>query len=80
MTTKQKTKRNPVQPTATTREAIVWISSIEAAERIGIKPKTLDNWRCTQLPDQPTFYKSGHFVRYKLSEVDAWIESHRRQF
>lgn len=61
-------------------DAIVWLTSEEAAERLGKHPGTLMNWRSLQKQDQPPFYKSGQSVRYKLADVDAWIEAHRREF
>ncbi len=60
-----------------------WISSEQAAKRIGINPKTLVNWRSRQHVEQPPFYKPpghGSIVRYKLREVDEWLESYRRIF
>jgi predicted DNA-binding transcriptional regulator AlpA len=46
------------------------------AERIGVKPKTLDNWR--SLGKSPPFYKLGNRIVYDDSEVDAWLAQRRR--
>ena len=72
--------KQPAKMTHTDPSKTIWITSAAAAERIGIDPKTLINWRAMQRVDQPPFYKPSHEVRYKLHEVDEWIESHRRQF
>lgn len=56
-----------------TASTIVWLSSEEAAERLGVKHKTLQNWRCAGV-DQPRYYRqSKTLVRYKRHEIDAWI-------
>jgi predicted DNA-binding transcriptional regulator AlpA len=47
-----------------------------AAERIGLKQKTFENWRCQGAG--PPFYKIGARVVYDDAEVDAWLESRRR--
>lgn len=75
MATKVKQPRNQIRS-----ESVVWLSSEEAAERLGKHPGTLMNWRSLQKPDQPPYYKSGQTVRYKLSDLEAWIESHRVEF
>lgn len=78
-----KRAKTTVQPSSNEPVDIHWIDSDEAAERLGIRPKTLVNWRSKQLADQPRFYKppgkTGK-VRYKLNEVDAWLESHGKEF
>jgi predicted DNA-binding transcriptional regulator AlpA len=51
-------------------------STKPAAERIGLKQKTFENWRCNG--NGPPFYKIGSRVVYDDAEVDAWLESRRR--
>jgi predicted DNA-binding transcriptional regulator AlpA len=46
------------------------------AERIGIKAKTLDNWRSTG--GGPPYYKIGGRVVYDDAEVDDWLAARRR--
>lgn len=46
----------------------------ETAERLGILTKTLDVWRCTQRYNLP-YVKVGRLVRYRESDVEAFIES-----
>jgi predicted DNA-binding transcriptional regulator AlpA len=51
-------------------------TSRAAAERIGLAPKTLDNWR--SLGTGPPFYKLGGRIVYDDAEVDAWMAKRRR--
>jgi DNA-binding transcriptional MerR regulator len=46
------------------------------AERLGLKPKTLENWR--SLGGGPAFYRVGGRVMYDDADVDAWLASRRR--
>jgi len=50
------------------------------AERLGLKPKTLENWRC--LGKGPPYYKVGDgpgaIVVYDDAETDIWLASRRR--
>jgi hypothetical protein len=50
------------------------------AERLGLKPKTLENWRC--LGKGPPFIKLGDgpgaSVVYDDDDVDAWLAARRR--
>jgi predicted DNA-binding transcriptional regulator AlpA len=50
--------------------------SPQAAERIGLKGKTFDNWRAKNCG--PPYYKVGGRVVYDDDEVDAWLASRRR--
>jgi len=52
------------------------LSETDAAAILGCKPKTLKNWRSR---DQgPPWYRvSKRAVRYRESELKAWIESVR---
>lgn len=55
------------RPTMTSKEAADYIDHDEA---------TLRTWRCTGKVKIP-FYKVGSKVRYKKSDLDAWLESRR---
>ena len=49
----------------------------QAAEYLGTTPGTLSVWRCTRQVKIP-FIKIGKAVRYKQSDLDAFIEANRR--
>lgn len=49
----------------------------QAAEFIGVSPGTLSVWRSTGRYCLP-FLKIGHKVRYRLSDLEAWIKSRER--
>ncbi len=46
------------------------------AERLGLRPKTLDNWRSQGVG--PPFYKIGSRVVYDDVDVDRWLAQRRR--
>jgi hypothetical protein len=46
----------------------------EAARHIGVRPQTLANWRCHRRYDLP-FIRVGRLIRYRLSDLDRWLES-----
>jgi hypothetical protein len=48
----------------------------ETARLLGLRVKTLRNWRQTGTEDLP-YYKLGRAVRYDLDEVVAWAKSRR---
>lgn len=50
----------------------------EAAQYIGVAPATLTQWRCTGRYDLP-FLKIGRLIRYRRSDLDAWLESRVRR-
>lgn len=45
-----------------------------AAQYLGVKPPTLDIWRCTKRYPLP-FIKVGRLVRYRQSALDAFLLS-----
>jgi excisionase family DNA binding protein len=54
------------------------LDEVQAAEHLRVSPGTLSVWRSTgryQLP----FLKVGRKVRYRLSDLDAWLESRTRK-
>jgi excisionase family DNA binding protein len=54
------------------------LDEVQAAQYLDVSPGTLSVWRCTgryQLP----FLKVGRKVRYRLSDLDAWLESRTRE-
>lgn len=50
------------------------IPSTKAAEYLGISNKTLSKWRYTGEHQIP-FVKMGRYVKYRISDLDAFIES-----
>jgi excisionase family DNA binding protein len=60
---------NPLNPTDLLTEA-------EAAEFLGLEPKTLAIWRSTKRYPLP-YIKVGRLVRYQRSDLLAFLESRR---
>lgn len=56
------------------QEEIVWMSTQEAARRLGITPRTL--YRFVDEGALPA-YKMGRVFRLKRSDVDAYMEASR---
>lgn len=50
----------------------------EAAPIIGVKPATLSVWRTTGRYNLP-YIKVGRLVRYRRSDLAAWLESRTRE-
>jgi excisionase family DNA binding protein len=53
------------------------LSTTDAAELLGLQPATLATWREDGSQADLPFYKFGKIVRYRYSEVVAFIETHR---
>lgn len=53
-----------------------FLDTIQAAEYLGLQKTTLEAWRCRG--GGPRFVKLGRSVRYRQSDLDAWIESRIR--
>ena len=53
----------------------VWLTSDEAAARIGVTPTTLRTWRCRSEGREIPYMRIGRIVRYRARDVDAFIES-----
>lgn len=49
----------------------------EAAQYLKIAPGTLQVWRSTGRYSLP-FVKVGHKVRYRVADLNAWIDSRER--
>lgn len=47
-----------------------------AAERLNLRPKTLENWRSQGLG--PAFFKVGGKIQYDDADIDAWLATRRR--
>lgn len=50
-----------------------FLTTPQAAEYIGLHKSTLDTWRCRG--EGPRFVKLGRAVRYRIKDLDAYIES-----
>lgn len=50
-----------------------WVSIEEAAEHLGIKPGTIRGW--IQKDKGIPAHKVGKQWKFKLSELDLWVES-----
>ena len=54
------------------REVEKWVSLEEIAEHMGLSKDTIRNYiKKEQIP----FYRIGKKYKFKISEIDAWIES-----
>ena len=47
----------------------------EVSEYLSVKPNTLAQWRSDNTG--PVYFKLNHLVRYKVKDLDAWIEQKR---
>ena len=53
-----------------------YLSTREAADWLGLSPRTLDRYRVTG--DGPAFHRLGSRVRYLLADLEAWAQAGRR--
>jgi excisionase family DNA binding protein len=51
-----------------------FLTSDQAAEYIGVRPQTLDAWRCLKRHLIP-FTRVGRLIRYRVEDLDAWLAS-----
>lgn len=49
-----------------------WLTPAQAAERLAVSVKTL--WRLRASGDGPRFSQRGQIVRYRVEDVDRWME------
>jgi len=47
----------------------------EVSELVGIKVSTLAQWRTMKVG--PPYFKLGALVKYKIDEVNAWVEEQK---
>jgi excisionase family DNA binding protein len=52
-----------------------FIGKAEVAKRLGLRPRTVDDWMKRGLLP---YYKPGHFVRFRWSEVQAHLAQNCR--
>lgn len=60
---------NPLQATPQNPR----LTNDQAAEYLGITPRTLEVWRCTGRYGIP-FIKVGRLVRYRQTDLDAFLD------
>lgn len=53
------------------------LTRIEAAEYLGLQPQTLAVWATSGRNALP-YFKVGRSVKYRLEDLDAWLESRSR--
>lgn len=65
---------------STTTTTSVWLTSPQAAARIGVHPMTMVNWR--HLGRGPKYEKlgpgKGAHTRYHVDEIDKWMRSSKK--
>ena len=54
---------------------IVFVTTIEAAEYLGLQPNTLAKMRV--YGTGPEYRKHGRYVRYHIDELNRWSESRK---
>jgi excisionase family DNA binding protein len=60
-------------------EAGKYLTTVEVAKMLQIKPQTLEKARSTGLGPTIPYIKVGRGVRYAMSDVLAWLNSRRHQ-
>ena len=56
-----------------------FLTTIEAAEVLGVTPSWLHHARHYNSAGQPPFYRFDRAIRYKRADLTAWIEASRRE-
>lgn len=54
------------------------LSTKQAAELLGVSPRTLERWRCYR-SDGPPYRALGTRCLYHPADLEAWLESRRRR-
>lgn len=62
------------QPQKNAAPLTPFLSCEDAADYLQVSVRTLDVWRCTRRYEIP-YVKIGSRVRYRKSDLDAWLES-----
>lgn len=50
------------------------LSTKQAANVLGVKPGTLEQWRFYQVSNRPIYRKVGRSVKYRFSDLCKWLE------
>ena len=52
------------------------LTTLQAADYMGLKPGTLETWRWERGTDGPPYIRlSRRAVRYRRSDLDAWLDT-----
>ncbi|HEY9147111.1 MAG TPA: helix-turn-helix domain-containing protein [Thiobacillus sp.] len=54
------------------------LTTEQAAEYLGVKPSTLETWRCNKRYGL-AYIKLGRLIRYRVRDLDAFLERRTRQ-
>lgn len=54
-----------------------YLDTSQAAHYLGFSKSTLEWWRTLSPRRGPDFHKLGGRVRYRISELDAWVNDSR---
>jgi predicted site-specific integrase-resolvase len=57
-------------------ELLKLVDQNQAAELLGISPRTMESWRVTG--GGPVYIKVGGRVRYRRRDLEVWIDARRR--
>ena len=52
------------------------LTTVEVADYLKMRPRTLDNWR--SLGTGPEFVKVGALVRYRVEDIEAYLDRRTR--
>ena len=55
----------------------LFLDTRQAAQYLDLQPATLEAWRCRG--GGPIYLKLGRSVKYRLSDLDAWVHSRLRE-
>ena len=69
-------QQGPARRTAMSEQCVL-LTTRQAAERLGLSPRTLERYRVTG--DGPEFVKMGHAVRYMAGKLNEWLEGRTRR-
>jgi len=62
-----------------TQEPAELLDETDAADALGVMPRTLQAWRYSQnAVAGPAWVKLGRAVRYRREDLNNWIEENRR--
>lgn len=54
----------------------VWVAPDGAAEYLSVSTRILEDWR--RAGTGPAWHRAGgRLIRYRLSDIDAWVEAQR---
>lgn len=67
----------PLHPLPTPANDDAMLRDTEAAALLGVKTKTLANWRCQGREDLPFYRVGGRAIRYRRGDVIAFRDRHR---